>query len=90
MDAKKMTAGTVDMSQATVGPAPPKKLIPIDKWNIGRAQEAHSNILPRPNGIACPQCGSELLDSSPSITLTSDPPQKRVHCQCGYAGTRIA
>jgi DNA-directed RNA polymerase subunit RPC12/RpoP len=42
---------------------------------------------PHPNGIACPKCGRELWDSSPSITLTSDPPQKNIHCPaCGYRG----
>ncbi len=43
------------------------------------------------NGIACPKCGKELLDSNPMITLTSDPAQKNVHCsKCDYVGYRIA
>lgn len=43
------------------------------------------------NGIACPNCNSELTDSSPDMTLTSHPPQKNVHCDsCGYKGYRIA
>lgn len=42
---------------------------------------------PRANGIACPQCGAEMIDSSPGITLTSMPPQKHVHCPaCGFRG----
>lgn len=36
---------------------------------------------PQPNGIACPKCGAELMDSNPSITLTS---------YCEYHGTRVA
>jgi len=41
------------------------------------------------NGIACPDCGSELMDSNPSMCLTSHPPQWAIHCPgCGYAGTR--
>jgi predicted RNA-binding Zn-ribbon protein involved in translation (DUF1610 family) len=44
---------------------------------------------PVKNGIACPDCGSELMDSNPSICLTSHPPQWAIHCpECGYAGTR--
>lgn len=46
---------------------------------------------PRPNGIACPECGHELLDSQPLITFTSNPPQKNIHCpECDYIGFRIA
>jgi hypothetical protein len=46
---------------------------------------------PIPNGIECPKCKGELVDSSPSCTLTSNPPQKYVHCpQCGYKGYRVA
>lgn len=46
---------------------------------------------PRPNGIACPECGKELMDSNPFVTLTSAPPQKNVHCPaCGYVGYRRA
>ncbi len=46
---------------------------------------------PHPNGIACPECGKELWDTSPDLTLTSHPPQKNVHCpECRYAGYRIA
>lgn len=45
---------------------------------------------PRKNGIACPTCGAELYDSNPMELLTSLPPQVRIHCKCGYTGTRIA
>jgi len=46
---------------------------------------------PRPNGIACPNCGDELLDSNPMMTLTSMPPKKSVNCiNCDYVGYRIA
>lgn len=45
---------------------------------------------PRPNGIACPECGEELFDSQPNVVLTSNPPQKNVHCEkCGYKGYRF-
>lgn len=46
---------------------------------------------PRPNGIACPECGKELIDSNPCVTLTSCPPQKNVKCsECDYIGYRVA
>jgi hypothetical protein len=45
---------------------------------------------PRRNGIACPACGCELIDSNPSTVLASYPPQYRVHCSsCDYHGTRF-
>jgi len=44
---------------------------------------------PRKNGIACDECGDELWDSNPSVTLTSLPAQKNVHCdKCGFRGYR--
>lgn len=40
------------------------------------------------NGIACPNCNSELYDVK-NITLTSYPPQYPTFCkECGYSGTR--
>jgi hypothetical protein len=46
--------------------------------------------VPKPNGIACPECGKEMLDSEPGITLMSYPPKTRVHCpSCPYKGHRI-
>jgi len=52
---------------------------------IALSQEPHSN------GIACPKCESELWDTNPMMTLTSNPPQKNVHCpDCGYIGFRVA
>lgn len=45
---------------------------------------------PQLNGIACPNCGEELYDSQPMVTLTSHPAQKNVHCgKCGYRGYRF-
>lgn len=45
---------------------------------------------PHPNGITCPNCGEELMDSIPMIILTSNPPQKKVCCSsCDYVGYRI-
>lgn len=65
----------------------------LDEFNSARASAhfAANEPSPRPNGIACPSCGAELLDSSPMVTLTSYPPQKNVHCgNCDYRGLRVA
>lgn len=44
---------------------------------------------PAKNGIACPKCGAELIDTNPSVVLTSNPPRYLVHCEaCDYSGTR--
>jgi len=47
---------------------------------------------PKLNGIACPKCGSELLDSQPNVTFTSNPAQKKTKCsseKCDYNGYRF-
>lgn len=65
----------------------------LDDYNRRRRQEQRyaDSSQPKPNGIACPECGSEMLDTQPNVTLTSNPPQKNVHCpKCGYAGYRVA
>lgn len=70
----------------------------LDQHNAERWEahlEAHQSMLdsqkPHPNGIACPNCGKELWDSNPAITLTSYPAKKNVHCpSCGHSGYRIA
>lgn len=46
---------------------------------------------PRLNGIKCPDCGAELYDSCPTLTLASSPPQKNTMCKnCEYTGYRVA
>ena len=42
------------------------------------------------NGHTCPKCKGKLRDSYPNTILTSDPPQKNVHCsECDYIGFRF-
>jgi hypothetical protein len=49
------------------------------------------NNKPVPNGIACPACEEEMMDSNPMMILTSIPPKKNVHCpSCNYTDYRIA
>ena len=65
----------------------------LDEFNKRRREQREALNMPgpRPNGIACPMCMHELMDSDPSMMLTSSPPQKNVHCPaCGYAGYRVA
>jgi len=64
----------------------------LEHNELRRQQHASLNSNePRRNGIACPNCGNELLDSSPMFTLTSNPPQKNIHCaNCEYVGYRVA
>lgn len=69
-----------------------KTLEEHNKQRTDRHCELNDNS-PKRNNIECPQCGHELLDSNPLMTLTSNPPQKEVHCineGCGYGGYRIA
>ena len=70
-----------------------KEMIKLEEHNRNRRKfyDGFLNSDPRPNGIACPECGSELMDSDPHILLTSIPPRKSVHCpNCGYTGSRIS
>lgn len=74
---------------------PPKeapKLKTLEEHNTLRAaaHDAMAQRSPRANGIACPQCGKELVDSNPSV-LASNPPKKNTKClSCDYVGYRIA
>lgn len=44
----------------------------------------------RPNGIACPHCGGEMVDDQPHVTLTTDPPQTQITCpSCNYETLRV-
>ncbi len=64
----------------------------LEEFNNNRRSKHNYNYNnnPEKNGISCPECGKELYDSNPMATLTSDPPQKNIHCDCGYTGYRIA
>ncbi len=63
-----------------------KKLISLEEHNATKRSVPKSF----PNGIACPNCGEELFDSLPRITLESLPPKLRIHCNsCDYKGYRI-
>jgi hypothetical protein len=67
-----------------------KKLITLSEHNSINRLTYNLDSSPQPNGIACPDCGEELLDSNPMETLASNPPQKNTKCSsCDYTGYRI-
>jgi len=50
----------------------------------------YRGIKPQLNGVPCPKCGEEMMDTYPNIILTSDPAQKNVHCpKCDNKGYRF-
>lgn len=62
----------------------------LEEHNKEALEEFMKKRRPPPNGIACPQCGKELVDDNPSLTLMSCPPQKNIHCEfCDFKGTRF-
>ena len=70
-----------------------KELKILDEHN-SQATTFQTNMYqnkPQPNGISCPSCGEELMDTNPMITLTSFPAKKDVNCsKCNYTGYRVA
>ena len=72
-----------------------KKLKSLDEHN-STTSTFHWGLMsgaPVPNGISCPKCGEELLDTQPNVTLTSMPPKKNVGCsnkKCDFTGYRVA
>lgn len=73
-----------------VPPVQVRRLESLDEFNRRRTEEHESLNKPSPNGIACPECGSELSDANDGLMLTSDPPQVRVICPCcHWAGNRV-
>ena len=63
----------------------------LEEFNAEQRAIHRADAAPRLNGIACPKCGEELLDSWPMIILSSIPPQKDIHCPaCDYSGYRVA
>ena len=69
-----------------------KKLIKLKDHNAAaRKLKWGFSTKARLNGIECPDCGKELYDTNPMVTLTSMPAQKNIHCNnCNYKGYRIA
>ena len=57
--------------------------------NAERAK-VYETLKDRPNGIACPACGNEMVDNDASMMLTSNPAQTQISCpSCGYETLRV-
>lgn len=68
---------------------PKKQLISLEEHNNKNRNLHIDSNESIPNGIACPKCGEELVDSNPNQTLLSYPPQKNIECiKCKYTGYR--
>ena len=70
-----------------------KKLKSLEDHNREKMNFGYDLFIdnPVPNGIACPVCDKEMVDSNPMMILTSIPPKKSVNCpSCGYNDYRIA
>jgi hypothetical protein len=63
----------------------------LHEFNRDRRAALRQQEGPQPNGIACPNCADEMLDSNPDAVLLTDPLQKAIHCPtCQYKGYRVA
>lgn len=62
----------------------------IEQFKYYNERSRFNQNKPQKNGILCPECGKELYDTNPMMTLASNPPKKDIHCECGYKGYRLA
>ena len=66
-------------------------LKPLDQHEKEKWAEIHARSPKNGTGIACPQCGDELVESDPGKLLLSDPPRKSIHCRvCKFNGSITA
>lgn len=49
-----------------------------DAWR--RHRECQERMVDVPNGIACPKCGMQMMDTDRRLVLTTSPPQYNIHC----------
>jgi len=63
----------------------------LDQHNKERyAQIAKERETESFTGIACPKCGTEMINPSPNMVLTSNPPQINVLCpKCDHRGYAV-
>lgn len=61
----------------------------LEEYNVAAQKRYDDAHAPRPNGIACPDCGTELNDMTAG-TSCDDPPRVLVRCpKCGLTDSRI-
>lgn len=70
---------------------PGKTLISLEENNRAKmALRSGVSTKCKGNGIACPNCGKELVDTTPGFPLMSDPPRYPAHCpHCSWRGERL-
>ena len=62
----------------------------LDEHNREARERHWSQRASQGVGVACPKCGSELINTSPGELLMSNPPKMRVHCGgCDYLGNMV-
>ena len=70
----------------------------LEEFNEDKRRKYEEARKPRPNGITCPECGAELMDSYPcAVTqpyvisgILSGSPSRDIHCPaCDYRGYRM-
>ena len=67
-----------------------EKLISLEDFNKSREQNFSIFSYPKPNGIECPKCKAEMMDSTGEM-LCTHPPQRAIHCKnCDLIAFRIA
>jgi transcription elongation factor Elf1 len=67
-----------------------KKLVSLKEYNEKKRADFKCKEQYMLNGIACPNCGKEMWESTGKIQLQSLPPQKPVFCKaCGLRDTRV-
>jgi len=67
------------------------KLKSLEEYEQEKWKEIYSQSKNNGTGIACPQCGDELIESMPVTLLCSDPPRKSVKCEvCNFNGSILA
>lgn len=63
---------------------PKKKLKSLAAWNAKKQKQRMVAMKPSGNGLACPTCGSELIDTTPgqfsTNTIHGAPTITPVHC----------
>ncbi|DBA35132.1 TPA_asm: hypothetical protein vir515_00047 [Caudoviricetes sp. vir515] len=64
-------------------------MISLEEHNSQIIWDADFETKNAPNNIACPNCGTELVDVDRKMILASNPPQYEIKCpNCGYHGYR--
>jgi len=65
-------------------------LVSLQEFNRVAMLSYREEVRDRPNGIACPTCGKELVDGNPALVTLGSPPTTQVRCKfCWFTGSRV-